>query len=110
MVYGPEVLAIVPYRKPVLDIVLKHASCRPIDAEVERGERLLPEVVLMVFVFMDAAGLCRVARVDKRWSLMSERDMFWEILCVRRFSLHADYFKPRPEPVKRLYEAQAKVR
>jgi len=48
-------------------------------------EDLPPEVLVLIFRYLDAWSLCSVARVNKQWNLLSETPRLWRICFVRRW-------------------------
>ncbi len=53
--------------------------------------------------FLDAPLLVKVAKLNRRWNLISERDIFWAQLCVKKFHVHPDSFRRRSKSAKFIF-------
>ena len=77
------------------------------ESEHEYAPKILPEDLLpLLCSLLKAKELGKVAKLNRAWKLASERDEFWERLCVDYFHVRSSSLKPPPSPVKRLFEVQ----
>lgn len=75
--------------------------------ELENAPAVLPEdLVPLMCSLLNAKELGVVAQLNKYWNLASERDEYWERLCVECFHVRSSSLHPPPSPVKRLFEYQ----
>lgn len=97
-------LAIIIYQPP------RHLRAREKTHEPEPKDApkmLLPEdLVPLLCSLLKARELGKVAQLNRAWKWASERDEYWERLCVDYFHVRSSSLKPPPSPVKRLFEVQ----
>ena len=87
-------LAIVPY-----------TGHRAKAEEVQVYSAYLPELLAHnLLPYLDAQGLCNVAKVSYTFNKLANEDKHWAELCRVQWGVAPDSLKPPPDPVKTLYE------
>lgn len=106
-------LAIVPFTKrPTTTTILRRegGATTHDDGDDKNMESALPmtlpdSLLPDILSYCDAVTLCQVvALVNTTWYYASKADALWEGLCRQQFGLSATQIKPRPRPVKKLYQ------